>query len=231
MTETFAALLFAHVLADFLFQTNWMVANKRQVLPLAAHVGVVLVTAIAATGTLHPALFALALAHLGIDLVKTHAGVKGLAPFLLDQAAHLATLAADARKLFEAKLVELKARHGDKLVVSSGATMEGVPKIVYEVCEAHGIAAMGVTSEKAANYRLGKMQYLVIEGKDWGDESRTFIQSSDEIVMIGGGGQAKREAIAAATEGTPVTIFQGYGGTADQILPADAPGATFLARH
>ena len=96
MHETFAALLLAHVLADFLFQTNWMVANKRAALPLAAHIGVVLLTAILATGTLDPALFALALAHLGIDLVKTHSGAKGLLPFLLDQAAHLATLAAVA---------------------------------------------------------------------------------------------------------------------------------------
>lgn len=94
MTETLAALLLAHVLADFLFQTNWMVANKRAVLPLAAHIGVVLVTAVVVTGTLHPVLFALALAHLGIDLVKTHSGAKGLLPFVLDQAAHLATLAA-----------------------------------------------------------------------------------------------------------------------------------------
>ena len=96
MHETFAALLLAHVLADFLFQTNWMVANKRAALPLVAHIAVVLLTAILATGTLDPALFALALAHLGIDLVKTHSGAKGLLPFLLDQAAHLATLAAVA---------------------------------------------------------------------------------------------------------------------------------------
>ena len=96
MTETFATLLLAHVLADFLFQTNWMVANKKAILPLAAHIAVVLATAVLATGTLDPALFALALAHLGIDLVKTHSGAKGLLPFLLDQAAHLATLAAVA---------------------------------------------------------------------------------------------------------------------------------------
>ena len=96
MHETFAALLLAHVLADFLFQTNWMVANKRAALPLVAHIAVVLLTAILATGTLDPALFALALAHLGIDLVKTHSGAKGLLPFLLDQAAHLTTLAAVA---------------------------------------------------------------------------------------------------------------------------------------
>jgi hypothetical protein len=92
MIATFAALLLAHVLADFLFQTNWMAANKRDALPLAAHIAVVLATAILATGSVHPVLFALALAHLGIDLIKTHSGAKGLVPFLLDQAAHLATL-------------------------------------------------------------------------------------------------------------------------------------------
>ncbi|MGQ0567199.1 MAG: DUF3307 domain-containing protein [Gemmobacter sp.] len=96
MPETLAALLLAHVLADFVFQTNWMVANKKAVLPLAAHIGVVLATAVLAAGTLHPVLFALALAHLGIDLVKTHSGTKGLSPFLLDQAAHLVTLVAVA---------------------------------------------------------------------------------------------------------------------------------------
>ena len=96
MTATFAALLLAHVLADFLFQTNWMVANKRAALPLAAHIAVVLATAILAAGSLHPVLFALALAHLGIDLVKTHSGAKGLLPFLLDQAAHLVMLLAVA---------------------------------------------------------------------------------------------------------------------------------------
>ena len=96
MTTTLAALLIAHVLADFLFQTNWMVANKRAFVPLAAHIAVVLATAILAAGSLHPVLFALALAHLGIDLIKTHSGARGLVPFLLDQAAHLVTLTAVA---------------------------------------------------------------------------------------------------------------------------------------
>ena len=30
MTETLAALLLAHVLADFVFQTRWIVQNKRR---------------------------------------------------------------------------------------------------------------------------------------------------------------------------------------------------------
>ncbi|MFT4150436.1 MAG: DUF3307 domain-containing protein [Paracoccaceae bacterium] len=96
MTETFAALLLAHVLADFLFQTGWMVANKRRPLALGAHGGVVLATAIAATGSLHPALLILTLTHLAIDAVKTFALRRGLWPFLADQAAHLAVLAGVA---------------------------------------------------------------------------------------------------------------------------------------
>jgi hypothetical protein len=96
MTETFAALLFAHVLADFVFQTSGMVANKHRPPAMAAHVGIVGATLVMATGTLHPVLIALTLAHLGIDLVKTHASRKGLAAFLADQAAHLVTLALAA---------------------------------------------------------------------------------------------------------------------------------------
>ena len=93
MPETLTALLLAHVLADFVFQTNWMVAHKRRPLVMAAHILVVAVLAVAITGSLHPVLLALTLAHLGIDLVKTFARPRGLAPFVLDQAAHLGTIA------------------------------------------------------------------------------------------------------------------------------------------
>jgi Protein of unknown function (DUF3307) len=92
MTETLAALLLAHVLADFVFQTNWMVRNKRAPQGLAAHGAVVLGTAIAATGTMDPGLLWLVALHLGIDAIKARAK-PGLAPFLIDQAAHLATIA------------------------------------------------------------------------------------------------------------------------------------------
>ena len=94
MIQTFAALLLAHTVADFAFQSNWMVANKRQLLPMLAHIAVVLGTAIAATGTLHPVIFVLAAAHMVIDAVKTAYFPRRLAPFLLDQAAHLASIIA-----------------------------------------------------------------------------------------------------------------------------------------
>lgn len=93
MVETFVALLLAHVLADFLFQSNWMVQNKARLSGLATHGAVVALTLISSTGGLHPALLWLCLIHLGIDLAKTRA-TQNLTAFLIDQAAHLVTLIA-----------------------------------------------------------------------------------------------------------------------------------------
>lgn len=92
MMEALAALLFAHVLADFVFQTGHMVRTKHRPRTMALHGLIVLGTAVVATGSLHPVLLALAVAHVGIDLIKTHGPWRGLWPFLADQAAHLATL-------------------------------------------------------------------------------------------------------------------------------------------
>lgn len=92
MTETLAALLLAHVAADFLLQPDRMVANKRRPLWFLAHSAIVLVTAIAATGSLHPALLALTLAHAAIDAAKLALPRQDATAFMLDQLAHLATL-------------------------------------------------------------------------------------------------------------------------------------------
>lgn len=93
MTATLAALFLAHVLADFVFQTNWMVRNKRRMAGLAAHGAVVLVTAAAASGGIGWGILWLTALHLAIDAIKARAR-RGLGPFLLDQAAHLAAIAA-----------------------------------------------------------------------------------------------------------------------------------------
>ncbi len=96
MTNTLIALVLAHALADFVFQTNWMAANKRNPVALAAHISIVLATAIVATGTLHPVLFALAAAHLVLDAGKAWSSWRGLWPFVVDQVLHVATLVAVA---------------------------------------------------------------------------------------------------------------------------------------
>ncbi len=96
MTETLAALLLAHVTADFVAQPDRIVANKRNPLWFAAHIALVLGTAIAATGSLHPALFALAAAHAMIDAGKLALPRQNATAFALDQAAHGVTLIATA---------------------------------------------------------------------------------------------------------------------------------------
>ena len=93
VTETLAALIFAHVLADFVFQTNWMVANKQRPGGLALHGLVVLATAVAATGAVAIWVLWLTALHVATDAIKARAR-RGLGAFLLDQAAHLATIAA-----------------------------------------------------------------------------------------------------------------------------------------
>ncbi|MEO8532027.1 MAG: DUF3307 domain-containing protein [Deltaproteobacteria bacterium] len=92
MIETLAVLIFAHVLADFVFQTDWMVAHKRKLHVLLAHTGVVLATTAICAGSIHPALLLLALLHFALDAAKTWTGLKGLGAYLGDQALHLATL-------------------------------------------------------------------------------------------------------------------------------------------
>jgi hypothetical protein len=91
---TFAALLFAHVLADFVLQTRAMVAQKRKPLILLMHGLVVLITLQAAIGSVTAwPLLALTAAHLTIDAVKVYAPHRdGLTAFVIDQLAHLATL-------------------------------------------------------------------------------------------------------------------------------------------
>ena len=98
MIQTFAALLFAHVLADFVLQTGWIVANKRNPLVLLLHGLIVLITLQIALGSVTAwPLLALAVAHMAIDAIKTHAPhANGLWPFLADQLAHVTTLAITA---------------------------------------------------------------------------------------------------------------------------------------
>ncbi|MEO1639286.1 MAG: DUF3307 domain-containing protein [Pseudomonadota bacterium] len=93
MIETFAALLFAHVLADFVLQTDWIVRNKRKLHVLLLHGAIVLITLQASVGSVTAwPLIALAGAHVLIDAIKCRLPYTGFWPYMIDQAAHLLTL-------------------------------------------------------------------------------------------------------------------------------------------
>lgn len=96
--QTAAALLFAHVLGDFVLQTAQMARDKRRPGVLLAHVAIHAALAWTALGwTTQVAVVALvAGGHLAIDTVKVHLLRPGFVAFTVDQAAHLVLIAVAA---------------------------------------------------------------------------------------------------------------------------------------
>jgi hypothetical protein len=90
MSETFLALLAAHLVADFPLQPGWMVRHKRNPAVLGLHVVLVSVVTILAIGTWPTTLLLILVAtHLVMDALKVYLMQDSLISFTLDQAVHL----------------------------------------------------------------------------------------------------------------------------------------------
>ena len=160
-------------------------------------------------------------------------GIVGFARPWLQLGLHGQTLAqtvADARASICYELADRQRRYGERLVVASGATNEGVLRLAYEVCAFLNITAMGIAPDQALDFPLGEMQYVLPFGRAFGDESPVFVRTIDELLVLGGGPQSRREVFAAAEAGQPMTIIQGFGGIADQLTPTGLPAARFVRR-
>ncbi|MBN9320510.1 MAG: hypothetical protein BGN86_07415 [Caulobacterales bacterium 68-7] len=98
MLEVFLALLTAHLLADFPLQPEWVVRKKEKPWVLGGHVAVVATVTILVTGSADPRVWAMvAGTHAAMDFIKVHFMKKGGLPaFALDQAVHVAVIAAVA---------------------------------------------------------------------------------------------------------------------------------------
>lgn len=93
MIETFVALLFAHVVTDYVLQTGWMVERKRNPLVMLLHGLVVLAVSLAAVGHINAiAVISLAVMHVCIDATKVYGFADTLTAHLLDQAAHIVAI-------------------------------------------------------------------------------------------------------------------------------------------
>jgi hypothetical protein len=90
LLQLLICLVFAHLFADFLTQTDRDVANKRNVLILAKHGAVTALLSYAACGTWTDWRIPLLIfvSHTIIDFCKTSWGKGGVGSFLIDQAAH-----------------------------------------------------------------------------------------------------------------------------------------------
>ncbi|AHM04935.1 hypothetical protein roselon_02621 [Roseibacterium elongatum DSM 19469] len=94
--HTFAALFLAHVIADYLAQTRWLVDNKRRPIALGTHIALVFLAMVLTTLTFSPWFLALTAAHLLIDILKTFGMPSGLPSYIADQLFHIASIVAVA---------------------------------------------------------------------------------------------------------------------------------------
>src|SRR5262245_29201054 len=134
----------------------------------------------------------------------------------------------EARTALRGELLALARSHADRLVVATGGTNSGVLELTYSLCAELGITAMGITPDRALNYELGAMAYVLPVGRYFGDESDVFVRQCDAFLLLGGGKQSQKETLAAAALGKPIVVIQGFGGVADEFTPEQLPAARFV---
>jgi Protein of unknown function (DUF3307) len=98
MIETFTALLTAHLLADFVLQTDYMITHKKKCNILALHALIVCSTTVFALGACTSLAIlvtaGIVISHIAMDYIKIRYLGDTLRAFALDQAVHLAVIAA-----------------------------------------------------------------------------------------------------------------------------------------
>ena len=98
MLETFTALLTAHLLADFVLQTDYMIAHKKQAKILALHgliIGIATMVAIGGCTKVSIMMtMIVVITHILMDCIKLRYLGDTLRSFALDQGVHIAVIAA-----------------------------------------------------------------------------------------------------------------------------------------
>lgn len=90
MAETLLALLTAHLLGDFVLQTQWIIQHKKRLGVLLLHVSAVTALSGLFLGSLSPTILGtIFVTHLVMDAVKALFLEDTLLSFLIDQATHL----------------------------------------------------------------------------------------------------------------------------------------------
>ncbi len=97
-----------------------------------------------------------------------------------------------AQKILEEELGLLAVSH-EELTLVSGLTDMGVPGLAYKVGSRLGMSTVGVACSKALEMKCFPCDEVLIVGKEWGDESETFLNRIDELLQLGSSPQATRE--------------------------------------
>ena len=90
--------------------------------------------------------------------------------------------------------------------IVSGATLYGIPKLVYETFKNN--KTIGIMCKDGYNYPLYSCDVIYAIGDNWGDESEFLMDYIDVLIKIGGGKQSIKELQMAKNKGIPTYEFE-----------------------
>lgn len=170
------------------------------------------------------ALVAIARAHAVIEKTATPDEVVGyfraLGKTVLTFAGYSGTGYEDPAAMLAAAEGILREHDPKRTVVNIGATPEGIGA-VYDVAKRMGFATTGIVSSQAKAHGATPSPHVdrvfYVEDETWGGRlegtdqlsptSTAMVESSSEIVAIGGGEIARDELVAARSAGKPVRFI------------------------
>ena len=110
-----------------------------------------------------------------------------------------------AKALVALALKQIELQHpSNEYELVSGLTDMGIPSLAYREAAKLGWKTVGIACKKANDMACYPVDTEIIEGEDWGDESKTFLDNIDVLVRIGGGKQSKVETQKAKEMQMPV---------------------------
>jgi hypothetical protein len=104
----------------------------------------------------------------------------------------------EAKRLIVLGIYHVESTSGKMVThMVSGLTDQGIPGLAYRIAVdplGGEMTTVGIACSKASDYPCFPVDDKIIVGKDWGDESETFLTYIDALVRVGGGKQSLREA-------------------------------------
>ena len=109
----------------------------------------------------------------------------------------------EAKKIIEKAFDSVNS--DKKIVVVSGLSNVGIPKLAHEEAKKRGWKSVGLSAKEVKEYECYEADEEIIVGDKFGDESEKFIDYIDELMTFGGGEQTKKEIKMAKDKKLKVT--------------------------
>lgn len=120
----------------------------------------------------------------------------------------------EARELLEDALEDIEKEYLDSgeyddIIVVSGLTNYGMPKVAYQVADYKGYGTMGIAPQEVndTGYELYPVDEIIYSGESFGDEIERYIETIDVFVRVGGGAQTQMELELAEEEDISVIEY------------------------